>query len=57
MNRVLRRFASDEQGLETVEYVILAAFMLLTVIVGIATFMAALTAQFSDMAGEVIDLP
>ncbi len=55
--RVIRRFVADEQGLETVEYVILAAFMLITVIVGIGAFMAALQGKFDEIGTAVSDLP
>ncbi len=54
--QTVRRFVTDEQGLETVEYVILAAFMLITVIIGIGAFMAALNAKYDEMATAVADI-
>ena len=53
IGNLIRRFIADEQGLETVEYVMLAAFMLLIVSVGIGVFMSALESKYTELANEL----
>ncbi len=53
LGSLIRRFIADERGLETVEYVIFAAFMLVIVSVGIGVFMSALESKYTELASEL----
>ena len=47
--RVLNRFMVDEQGLEVVEYAVIAAFIVIGTVATVALVMLALNQKFTDL--------
>ena len=57
MKTLLRRFFAEEHGLETVEYAVLAALIIIAVVGAIATLGTAIKGQFTNVAGTVNNPP
>jgi Flp pilus assembly pilin Flp len=53
MTTLVKRFVAEEQGLETVEYAVLAALIIIAVVGAIATLGTAIKGQFTNVAGTV----
>ena len=53
MRRIMKRFVSDERGLETVEYAIITGLVVAGTIVAIAAIGVWVAAQFSNLQGTL----
>ena len=53
MKKLMKRFLKDEQGLETVEYAIIAALITLAAIVTITSVGAAVNQNFADLLSKL----
>mgnify|MGYP001140057567 CR=1 FL=1 len=53
MKRAIKRFISDEQGLETVEYAVIAALITLAAIATITSVGVLVEQKFSDLATKL----
>lgn len=49
MKDLLKRFVSDEQGLETVEYAVMTALIVAALILAITTLSGTITTRFDDV--------
>jgi len=52
----LRRFMSDEQGLETVEYAVMTALIVAALVTAITALSGAVSARFTKVQGTVSTL-
>lgn len=55
--RVLRRFFSDERGLETVEYAVIGAFIVIGTAATIGFLLVALNQKFADLQTSIEATP
>ncbi len=53
MKNLIRRFASDEQGLETVEYAVMGALIIGVVVIAIGLLGGAIGARFDEVRAEI----
>ena len=53
MKSMLKRFASDERGMETVEYVVLVALVVAGLVLAVPTLLNAISAGFQKVADTV----
>lgn len=51
---MLKKLWNDESGIVTLEYLVLATFLALAVIVGVATVGASLNAELTELAGSIL---
>jgi len=49
----IKRFVSDEQGLETVEYAVIAALITMAAIVAISTLGGSVSAKFEELDAKL----
>jgi len=57
MKTVLRRFISDERGLESVEYALLLVILALVAVVGAGVLADAVSTQYENAAADVSAAP
>jgi len=57
MKAVLRRFIRDEQGLELVEYAVMTALIVSTLIAAILLLAAAIQGRFSSVEADISSIP
>ncbi len=53
MKSMLKRFASDERGMETVEYVVLVALIVAGLVVAVPTLINAIQGAFTKVSDTV----
>ena len=53
MKSMLKRFASDERGMEMVEYGVLIALIVVALVVVIPTLVSAISAKFTEATAAV----
>ena len=57
MKKLIKRFLSDEQGLETVEYAVMTALIVAVLIAAIGTLSAAISGRFGAVSTTVSTIP
>ena len=57
MLKTVKKFISDEKGLETVEYAVMTALIVAAMIAAVTALSGAITAQFEETAAEITALP
>ncbi len=50
---MLKRFIKDEQGLETVEWVVMAALIVLGLVAAVTSFRTQIVGVFTDLGAEI----
>jgi len=53
MVALLKKFVSDERGLETVEYAVMTALIVITLVTAIEFLTGAITARFGEVQGVI----
>ena len=53
MKQILTKFRDDEQGLETVEYAVMTALVVTTIITAIGLLVTAISGRFGDVASTI----
>lgn len=53
MKKLIRRFASDEQGLESVEYAVLGGLLVVAIVAAVAILGPAIQAGFQKIADDI----
>lgn len=57
MLKTVRKFISDEKGLETVEYAVMTALIVAALIAAVTALSGAITERFNDTATKITDIP
>ncbi len=55
IGRALVRFIANEEGLETIEYAVIAGLIVLGVIAGVTAVLVALRLRFAEIADAIRD--
>ncbi len=53
MTKVIKRFVSDERGLETVEYAVMTALIVAALVTAIGLLTAAVAGRFDSVRGVI----
>ena len=53
MTKVIKRFISDERGLETVEYAVMTALIVLALVAAVGVLTAAISDRFGTVSGVI----